>query len=165
MSEQLLQVIGERRSVRSYKPDPIPDEHIRLMLEAAMLAPSARNSRPWSFVVITNAEARETLATKHPYARFVRQAPVAFIVCGQPDKSAFWQQDCGAAIENLLLQARALGYGTCWCGVYPNEKVTPVVQEVVGGEDMPVCVIAAGVPDESPARRGFYEEAKVRFMR
>lgn len=103
----------------------------------------------------------------HPASRMLETASAAIIVCGRPDLQpghGFWPQDCGAAIENILLQATALGYGTCWCGCYPTEPRTSQVQEVLGCESIPVAVVAVGVPDESPARKGFYDETRVKFI-
>lgn len=162
------EAIRARRSVRKYKKgEKIPPEHIRMMLEAAMSAPSAVNSRLWEFYVTESDEIKERLMQAHPASRMLETAFAAIIVCGRPDlqpKHGFWPQDCGAAIENILLQATALGYGTCWCGCYPTEPRTSQVQEVLGCESIPVAIVAVGVPDESPARKGFYDETRVKFI-
>ena len=162
------EAIRARRSVRKYKKgEKIPAEHIRMMLEAAMSAPSAVNSRPWEFYVTERDEIKERLMQAHPASRMLETASAAIIVCGRPDLQpghGFWPQDCGAAIENILLQATALGYGTCWCGCYPTEPRTSQVQEVLGCESIPVAVVAVGVPDDSPARKGFYAETRVKFI-
>ncbi len=166
------QAIRARRSVRKYKPGAvIPQEHIDLMLEAAMHAPSARNSRPWSFIVVESAAARRKITEGTNGNWFLNDAALAVVVCGDhdamPDGPAegFWQQGCAAATQNLLLQATELGYGTCWCGVYPGNR-TPVVTEVLGIRDaVPLAMIAVGVPDESPAAKGFFDKTRVRYVR
>lgn len=162
--------IRSRRSVRKYKSDPIPEEHVKLILEAAMSAPSACNTRPWEFVVVTNEEARKKLAQIHPFAKHAAQSPAVVVVCALPEAqgrvaSGFFPQDCGAAAQNMLLQAAELGYGTCWCGVYPKDKLVEAVRGALGVSSLPFCLITLGVPDEAPAARGFYEQAKVRFIR
>ena len=164
------QAIRARRSIRKFKPDmPVPQEDLEKMLEAAMMAPSACNTRPWEFFV-AEGEAKERLRQAHPYSQMLKTAPLAIVACGRPDLQEgrcepFWPEDCGAAIQNLLLQAAELGFGTCWCGCYPNELVMTRVQKVLDTAAVPVALIAVGVPDEDPPARGFYEPAKVTFLR
>ena len=165
---QLSEGIRARRSVRKYKAGAvIPEEHIRTMLEAAMMAPSAVNSRPWEFYVATRRETLEKLMQVHPACKMLETASLAIAVCARPDLQpgrGFWPQDCGAAIENILLQALDLGYGTCWCGCYPSQPRTDEVQKVLGCTSVPVALIAVGVADESPAARGFYDPERVHFL-
>lgn len=163
------ETLRARRSVRKYKDDPVPKEHIQKILEAAMFAPSACNTRPWEFVVVTNVEMRARIAARHPFAKHAAQSPAVIIACALPQEQrrvaeGFFPQDCGAAVENLLLQAAALGYGTCWCGVYPRERLMEMLREELQITSTPFALITLGVPDEQPAARGFYEEAKVRFV-
>ena len=167
-----LEAIRKRRSIRKYvKGAVIPDEDIRTMLEAAMLAPSAKNCRPWEFVVVKNRELMLKMPEVSPYIRMMDTASLAIVVCGRPKdqegkSGAYWPQDCGAAIENLLLCALELGYGTCWCGLYPSEGRGEAMRELIGadGSVMPMAVIAVGVADEEPAQRGYYDEKKVRII-
>ncbi|HWQ58307.1 MAG TPA: nitroreductase family protein [Clostridia bacterium] len=166
----VAEAIRARRSIRKYKSDPIPEEHLKLILEAAMTAPSACNTRPWEFVVITNEAERRKLASLHPFAKHAAASPAVIVVCALPETQervakGFFPQDCGAATQNILLQAAELGYGTCWCGVYPHERLMNPIREMLGVTSVPFCLITLGVPDEAPAARGFYEEAKVRFIR
>ena len=162
------EAIRARRSVRKYKKGAlIPAEHIRMMLEAAMMAPSAVNSRPWEFYVVQNDEVKQKLMAAHPSCKMLQTASAAIVVCGLPalqPRHNFWQQDCAAATENILLQATALGYGSCWCGCYPSEPRTADVKAVLGCEGIPVALIAIGLPDETPERRGFYDEKRVKFL-
>ncbi len=165
------EAIRNRHSIRKYKPDGlVTDEQVQTMLEAAMLAPSAINSRPWEFVVVRSRELLDGIMKVHPYTKMLATASLAIIVCAVPDEQRkkidveYFPQDCGAATQNILLQAVELGLGTCWCGVYPRpERVTPI-KELLGIESVPFCVIAVGVPDEAPAARGFFEPAKVKYM-
>ena len=166
---QTNEAIRARRSVRKYKAGAaVPPEHVKLMLEAAMMAPSAVNSRPWEFYVVERRETLERLMQAHPACKMLETASLAVAVCGRPDLQpgrGFWPQDCGAAVENILLQATDLGYGTCWCGCYPAQPRTDGVQQVLGCESIPVALIAVGVPDEVPAAKGFYDEARVHYIR
>ena len=101
------EVIRERRSIRKYVTDVvIPRRDIEKMLEAAMMAPSACNTRPWEFVVVENDAVKQQIMGAMPYTQMLKTASLAIVVCGRPDLQEgrcndFWPQDCGAAIENL----------------------------------------------------------------
>lgn len=105
----------------------------------------------------------------HPFASMLDTASLAIVVCGRPEAQAgkvagYWPLDCGAAVENLLLQAAALGYGTCWCGCWPSPRISKL-QELLGTQSVPVALIAVGAPDEDPPARGFYEPERVTWLR
>ena len=161
------ELIRARRSIRKYKAgEKLPREDLQTMLEAAMMAPSANNSRPWEFVVVESREILEQLMSAHPHTGMLATASAAIVVCGRPDLQygkSFWPQDCGAAIENLLLQATELGYGTCWCGCYPVTDRAEAVREILQVSSVPVAVVALGVPDEAPAPRGFFDPQRVTY--
>lgn len=163
------QAIRARRSIRRFKPGAaVPRADIETMLEAAMMAPSARNTRPWEFFVVENAGLKAKLRAAHPFASMLDTASLAIVVCGQPEKqkgavAGYWPLDCGAAVENLLLQAVELGYGACWCGCWPSPRVS-VLQEILDTQSVPVALVAVGVPDEEPLARGFYQDEKVTWL-
>jgi len=165
-----LEAIRSRRSIRKYKKGAvIPKEDIKLILEAAMMAPSACNSRPWEFVVVENQEKLQEIHAVHPYTSMLNTASLAIVICGRPDlqvgvAEGFFPQDCGAAAQNILLAAAELGYGTCWCGVYPSEARVADVRKIIDVTSVPFAVIALGVPDDAPAARGFYDESRVKWM-
>jgi nitroreductase len=169
-----MDAIRGRHSIRKYKPDAeVTREQLDTLLEAAMLAPSACNTRPWEFVVVRGRDMLNKIADAHPYAQMLRTASLAIIVCGLPDvqkdiATGYFPQDCAAATENILLAAAGMGLGTCWCGVYPREERIPDMKRLLGIESasasVPFNVIAVGVPDESPAPRGSYEKGKVRYI-
>ncbi|MDR3146145.1 MAG: nitroreductase family protein [Treponema sp.] len=160
----LHEAIHTRRSIRKYKKtEEVTQAQIDALLEAAMLAPSANNSRPWEFVVVKSREQLDKIVRLHPYAGMLREAPLAIVVCARTEGD-FFPQDCGAAVENILLQAVEIGLGTCWCGVYPKEKLVKGVREALAIKSTPFCVIAVGVPDESPKARGFYDGERVTYI-
>ena len=95
-------------------------------------------------------------------------ASLAIVVCGRPEDqkgvvSGYWPLDCGAAVENLLLQAVDLGCGACWCGCWPSPRAA-ALQEILNTQSVPVALVAVGVPDESPAARGHYDPGKVTWL-
>ena len=120
--------------------------------------------------MVESPAVKDRLREVHPFAGMLQTAALAIVVCALPEAQkkmcpGFFPLDCGAAVENLLLQAAELGYGTCWCGCWPNEEQAEAVREVLGAKSLPVGLVAVGVPDEAPPARGFYEPAKVTFLR
>ena len=164
------EIIKKRRSIRVYDPTkPVTREQMNNMLEAAMLAPSACNSRPWDFIAITKREILDEIVRVHPYAQMCKTATAAIVIIATPQEgmpSDYWPQDCGAATEAILLSAVAQGLGACWCGIYPKEERMVDFYELFNIEKpkIPFCVIAVGTPAESPDPRGAFEEAKVTYI-
>jgi len=170
----ISKAIRKRRSIRKFKPGAeVTDEQIKSMLEAAMMAPSACNTRPWEFIVIKDRKKLDQIRKVHPYTGMLETASLAIVICALPDTqvgmrndiaSGYYPQDCGAATQNILLQAVELGLGTCWCGVYPKEDRIKEIRSILDITELPFCVIAVGVPDEEPDPRGYYEEGKVKYV-
>lgn len=119
----IMDIIFSRRSVRSFQARPLEPETIQRLLEAAMAAPTACNSQPWEFIVVTEPEGMERLRGQMLFARY--NAPCAIVVCGNLEIANnsvarhYWVQDCCAALENLLIAAAGLGLGAVWIGIYP----------------------------------------------
>ena len=166
----VIEAIRNRRSIRKFKQGAkVTDEQIKLLLEAAMLAPSACNTQPWEFIVVKDRAKLEQIRKVHPYTGMLETASFAIVILAlpetqkQPIMAGYYPQDCGAATENILLAAVELGLGACWCGVYPKEERIKEIREVLGTEKLPFNVIAVGVPDEDPDPRSKYDESKVTF--
>ena len=166
----MTEIIKNRRSIRKYRQDkPVTKDQLNQLLEAAMLAPSACNSRPWEFIAVTKRETLDEIARIHPNAKMCETATAAIIVVAIPQEGrpeGYYPQDCGAATQNILLEAVAMGLGTCWCGVYPRTERIASLRELLNIPELkiPFNVIAVGVPDEAPAQRGFFEISKVTYV-
>jgi nitroreductase len=164
------ELIEKRRSVRKFQPGvPVTKEQLNRLLEAAMLAPSACNSRPWEFIAVTKRKLLDEIARVHPYASMCETASAAIIIVAIPQSDrpeGYFPQDCGAATQNILLEAVSMGLGTCWCGVYPKEERIASFRPLFNIQEpkIPFNVIAIGTPAESPAQRGFFDEAKVAYI-
>ncbi len=158
-----LEVIFTRRSIRRYTGEPVAEDDLKTILEAGMNAPSANNSQPWQFIVVDEREKLNAIMGVHPYSRMLAEAPLAIVVCGNPAASKFWQQDCAAATQNILLAARALGLGTVWLGVYPDEQRAASVGALfsVPNDIKTMCIIAIGHPAEHKGRVERYDAGKV----
>ena len=165
-STTLFEALHTRRSIRKYDSAPIPQDHVRAMLGAAMTAPSAGNAKPWRFVVVTDRAKLDEVGEKHPHASFSKQAPLAILVCGDLSREkypGYWPQDCSAAVQNLLLAAYGLGYGSCWCGVYPNMGVQPVIAQLfnVPPHVIPMAWVVIGKPGMEAKAKDRYDETLV----
>ena len=153
-ADAVLENIHARKSVRQFTDEPVSQEHIETMLKAAMAAPTAVNYQPWRFVVITERARLDAMAEVLPYAKMLKQAPLAIVVCGETTwfegrENTYWQQDCSAATQNILLAAEALGLGAVWTGVYPNMDLARPLAEFLGlpGTVQPLCCIPIGHHD------------------
>ena len=162
--------IKNRRSIRKYNPEKkVTKEQLNKLLEAAMLSPSACNSRPWEFIAVTNRDTLDEIVRIHPYAQMCKTASAAIIVIASPQTGipeGYFAQDCAAATENILIEAVSLGLGACWCGVFPKEeRIGPFRESFkIAEPKIPFNVIAVGYPDEAPESRGFFDEAKVTYI-
>ena len=119
-------------SVRQYKNQLVEAEKIELLLKAAMAAPTAGNQREWEFIVVTDPELLKKVAKASPYAGCAAKAPLAIIPVANMNKARFpenWEQDLGAAMENILIEAVHLGLGGVWLGIAPLEdRMTPLME-------------------------------------
>ena len=160
-------LIKERRSIRKFQTGkPVTKEQLKELLEAAMLAPSACNSRPWEFIAVTKRETLDEIARIHPFAKMCETAAAAIIVVAIPQEGrpqGYFPQDCAAATQNILLEAVSMGLGACWCGVFPREERITDIRALfkIPEPKIPFNVIAIGTPDEAPDRRGYYDENRV----
>jgi nitroreductase len=124
---ELMEVIRTRRSIRKYRPDPVPQEDIEYILEAARLAPSWANSQCWHFVVVTDPQVKEAMAKAgNPWAA---HAPALIVACADPTKPGtkgdqqYYMLDIGIAMEHAILAATERGLGTCWIGWFEEDIV------------------------------------------
>ena len=117
--------ILNRTSVRKYKDLPLKKEEIQKILRAAFCAPSAANKQPWQFIVVENKETLCDLSLMTPYAKPLEKAALGIVACADLNVGInidYCQQDVAAATENMLVEAKNLGIGSCWLGVYPEAE-------------------------------------------
>ncbi len=127
-------VVKTRFSVRAYEDRPVEREKLDRILEAARLAPSAKNLQECCYVVVTDREKREQLISAAAGQRFVGQAPVVIVCCSTGDKDSLmrcghsrYTIDSGIAIEHLALAAAAEGLGSCWIGSFYPDQVREIL--------------------------------------
>jgi nitroreductase len=158
-----LRLIFSRRSIRQYTSQPVTEDDITGLLQAAMAAPSGSNRKPWHFVVVTDRATLQDLAAAHPYGKMLAHAPVAIAVCGVPATSKWWVQDCSAATENILLGVTSLGLGGVWVGCYgapDRERAVARILEIPHGIRV-LSLISIGHPGEAKEPRTQHDPARV----
>lgn len=161
---EILKFICRRRSVRRFENKPLSPDILGTLMKAAMAAPSGNNSQPWEFVIVQDPKIKDAIADVHPWVSMDKQAPAAIIVMG--DKSSdWWEHDCAAATENLLLAAANLGLGAVWCGIREHQE--EAVRKILGAPSKlgVLCIIPVGYPAESPLPNTKYRKNKVHWDR
>ena len=147
------EIVNTRRSIREYADKEVSDEDILKILKAGMQAPGSRlGAEPWEFIVIKNKEILAKIGEIKPR---VTNAPVAIMLVANIERAFYktvWQQDMGAACENMLLEAVNLGLGGLWNGVAPDEERMKKIGEIVGISDItnlkPYSIVTIGYPGE-----------------
>jgi nitroreductase len=142
-----------RRSIRLYREEPVAREIIEEIIDTARLAPSANNTQPWEFIVVTDKGMRQKIADLTDYGKFIAQSSVCVAVFCKGVKR--YLEDGSAATENILVAAHALGLGGCWVAGYKKDYAEPVgkLLGVPDGYQM-VSLISLGYPAEQPEPHG-----------
>lgn len=151
------QVIRTRRSIRSYKPDPIPDEVLNRVLDAVRIAPSGSNRQPWKFVVVRDDMLKQKLVSECNNQSFIGEASIIIVGCGyniHRNRGGYMGDmsvliDVSIAFTHLIQAARAEGLGTCWIGAFNNDEVKKLLS--IPDEVNVVALTPLGYPKE----RGF----------
>jgi nitroreductase len=157
---ETIQTIFERQSCRDFLRDELPKEHVKLMLECMRWTPSAGNMQPWRFRVVRDDARKQALVASAYGQRFIADAPVVIVVCAVTEESAarygergetlYCIQDTAATVQNLLLAATALGYGTCWIGAFDEGAAAQALK--LPPRERPVAIIPVGKPRRMGSR-------------
>ncbi len=162
---EALETIMTRRSVRDFRSDPVSEADLQTLLKAGMQAPSAKNERPWHFIVIDDPDVLHKIPDFHRNAQMLKYAPMAILVCSDrklESKRATWIQDCSAATENILLAAMD-GVGGVWLGVFPDAVRVKGLQEllIMPADIRPVSLIAVGHPALTPEPTNRFDPTRI----
>lgn len=151
---QFTELIRNRYSVRAYKPDPVEDEKLTAVLEAARLAPTAANRQPFQLIVIPTESRQEELKRIYNKEWFV-QAPLIICACGLPGE--VWKGEHGRdylgvdvaiVMDHLILAATDLELGTCWIGAFDADAAREILNLPEDAE--PIIFTPLGYPADSP---------------
>lgn len=166
----MMETILRRRSIRRFQERPVEDGLLQQVLRAAMQAPSAKNERPWEFLVVQNPVTLQALSQTDPYSTCVKNAPMAIVLlCNRKaylaESDAFWQQDMAAAAENTLLAAHSLGLGATWLAVAPlPERMDYVTRTLELPEGvLPFALIPLGYPLQPKAADDRYDPSRIHY--
>jgi len=155
---EVFEAITKRRSIRAYKSDPIPEDSLSRVLEAARLAPSAANRQEYKFIVVKDEKLRKALVPACNNQSFVGEAPVVIVGCATNPQRRYAFVDVAIALDHMTLVAASEGLGTCWIGAFSEEKV----KELLGIPEgvSVVCLLPLGIPAKEgvPRKRKSKEE-------
>jgi nitroreductase len=147
-----IETIMNRRSIRKFQRKPVSDDDLHTIIEAGRQAPSAANRQPWHFVVVRGEDLRREVAEACSGQSWLADADTIVVGVGKPGVNEKWYAvDVAIAMQNMILSATALGYGTCWIGAFDQERV----KSLLGiPEDMRVVALTPiGVPADTPEPR------------
>lgn len=120
MENSTLKAIKERRTIKKFESDSIPEEKIQNVLEAGRWAPPWTNKQPWKFIVIRNREIKEKISEFIPtvFSRGTKQAPVCIAVCVNLEVDPYhYREDGAAGAQNMVIAAQSVGLVSSWMGV------------------------------------------------
>lgn len=163
--KELLKVFEERRSIRKYTGEPIPEDKLKAILSAGLLAASGKNKRPWELVLVRDK------MTLHKVSKcrmggvpMIAAADAVVVVLGDTSKTDTTVEDCSIALANMHLMASGLGVGSCWIqgrmrAADDGRPAQEYLQEVLGypAQMQLIAVLALGMPDDHPAPRPLTE--------
>jgi len=151
---EFLDLITKRYSVRAYKPDPVPDEILNKVLEAARLAPTAANLQPFQLIVI-HTRGREAELRRIYHREWFTRAPLLICACGIPaqgwvrsDGKNYTDVDVAIVMDHLILAATEAGLGTCWVAAFNPDAARQVLGLPDGVE--PIAFTPLGYPADRP---------------
>jgi len=153
---EVTEAILARRSIRRFKPEPLPEEHLKKILEAAQQAPSAGNKQPWQFIVVRDPDIKDRLGKIARNQTWISNASVIIVALAMDKKlpqiyEKWAERDVMIAVEHMVLSAWSLGYGTCWIGAFIEEDIKALLD--IPPEMTVINLLPIGVPNENPKKR------------
>lgn len=168
----MIEILRTRRSIRSFTPEKVAPYTIETLIEAALRAPTSRGLNPWEFILADDPTILSKLAlAKQHGSEFIKNAPLAIVICADSTKSDVWIEDCSIAAIILQLTAQSEGLGSCWAQIrnrqHDYEKTAEsYVQELLGLPDhiKVECILGIGHPAElkNPVSEDKLERNKIK---
>ncbi len=164
---ETIKAIMTRRSVRVFDSTPVTETQIKIVLEAAMNAPSAGDGRPWHFIVTTDRAKLDALADAVDEGNpMFKQAQAAVLICLDESLEkfkGFGLQDCACAAQNLQLAAHDMGLGTVWIAVIGVPPRVAGCRKVFGVPThiTPFALFPIGRPAEKISAEYRYDEKRI----
>jgi nitroreductase len=139
--------ITQLQSIRTFKQQEIPNKVLQQIFEAGRHTPTAHNVQPWQFIIVTDPIIKKELAAN---AKFVEDAAIVIVGCGDPSESPRWYQlEVAMALQSMVVTAWINGIGACWIDVRPNEaKVREILK--IPNQYPIIASVALGYPAAIP---------------
>lgn len=161
---ELLDIMYQRKSLRKYSGEKVPEEKLDMILKAGLLSPSGRRAKPWEFIVVREKDMLEKLVdTRTGAANMLGGADCAIVVVADAEKTDVWTEDCSIAMAQMHLMASHIGVGSCWIQGRLREAANGMSSEEYVCELLGVpegykleAVLSLGMPEEIPT--GYTEE-------
>ncbi|MBT9777712.1 nitroreductase [Clostridium sp. MCC353] len=161
----LLEIMQNRRSVRTYTDEPISNDSLQKILQAGLLSASSRGVRPWELIVVRDKGILKQMSEcRIGSAKMLSGADAAIVVIGNITASDVWVEDCSIVMSNMHLMADSLGIGSCWIQgrlrEAPDGRTTEnYLKELLKFPDgfALEAVLSLGMPDKHPAKRELSE--------
>ncbi len=155
--------IINRRSIRKYKESEIPKKDLDLILEAANHSPMAEEYQSWKLILVKNKEIKNRIVNLSANQKWVKYASafVFGIMLNKGDPR--WRIiDTSIALENVVLAAEALGYGSCWIGAFEEEEIKKLLQ--IPKKNQILAYITLGIKDEVPHNREYKNLEEIVYL-
>ncbi len=163
-TQPVFDTILKRRSIRRFLDQAVPRDLVTQLLQAAMAAPSACNLQPWTFIVVDEPEPLQQLKDATTIGQY--NAPLAIVVCGAtahiPWPGEGWRQDCGGAIQNLLLAAVELNLATVCIASFEEAELSKLLH--LPEDIVPICIVEVGYPAEERESITWYTDEAVHWQ-
>lgn len=159
---EFFEAIRQRASVRAYSPCRIPDDHLQSIVDAGRRAPSGYNRQPWEFIIVKEAGVLQKLAR---IQGCIAEASAAVAVVVDEGSTPYAREDAGAAIENMLLAAVALGYASLWVEGYvlQHEDYGKKVLQVPKNRRL-LAILPVGKPAVPPKQASKKDMATITYL-
>src|SRR5437016_13612336 len=158
---EVLEAIKSVKSVSKYKPDPVPEQKVQAVVNAARFAVSADNIQPWKFIVVSDEDAKRKLAGACTNAKHLADAHLLVVACARLDEAVAmiggymnsYPVDLGMALAKVTVAATSAGLGTSWVFAFNEEKVRSLLS--IPADARVVGLAPLGIPRalEPPAAR------------
>lgn len=158
--KSFFEFLNKRRSIRSFKEEPIEESKLDKIIEACNLAPSSGGLQTYEIYRVKNREMREKLVSAAKDQALVAQAPLLLVFCANPSRSVerfgersqlFSVQDATIAAAYAQLTVHLLGLSTVWVGAFDEKKVSEILQLPQG--QRPIALLPIGYENEKPKEK------------
>lgn len=169
----VLENIFSRKSVRNFTDQIVSDSDLEQLVKVGMAAPTAGNKQPWHFIIVTDRSVLDEFADNLQYAKMLKQAPAAIVVCGDTTKTfegieeEYWIQDCSAASENILLAVESMGLGAVWTAFHPMLDRIALARKLLELPEhiKPLNIIAIGYPKGNTPPKDKWNTASLHWQK